>query len=199
MTFCSVTLVKSNLAQKDNFSYQQNMKMSMYHVAEISTEISKLQSSLQPVCEICFECSRLLCRIKFLDMVPVSNGKADTITEAICEVIATKVLPADICFRGQKGGCCCDDRKEVNMIGFKQSQVLGLMQSVSLRTPGQRCQQPDRLLAASQVCLCPGMQGCCRQSPLQENTPARPASLLQSVNYLNSTARNKFNQSIISV
>lgn len=85
------------------------------------------------------------------------------------------------------------------MIGFKQSQVLSLMQSVSLRTPGQRCQTPDRLLAPSQVCTppCPGVQGFCRRSPLQENTPARPASFC--MNNLNSTARNQFNQSIISL
>lgn len=64
----------------------------------------KSTSNPQHVCEICFECSRHLYRVKFLDMVPVSNGKAGTITEAICEVIATKVLPADICFRGRREG-----------------------------------------------------------------------------------------------
>lgn len=41
MTFCSVILVKSNLAQMGNFSSQQNVRKSMYHVAEISIEINQ--------------------------------------------------------------------------------------------------------------------------------------------------------------
>lgn len=85
------------------------------------------------------------------------------------------------------------------MIGFKRSQVLSLMQSVSLRRQGRVAKHLTdswpHLKSAHRLALVgrDAADGApFRKTPLQDQLPS-----VQSVNNLNSTARNRFNRSII--